>query len=367
MKSKIVHLTSVHPRTDTRIFLKQCLSLSEKYNVSLVVADGLGNDIKHNIHIYDVGKIENRVKRIINSTKAVLEKAIELDADLYHLHDPELLPIGLRLKKLGKTVIFDSHEDVPNQILSKYYLPAFTRRPLSKMYRTYESYACAYFDAIVAATPYIQDKFLKINSNTVNINNYPDTSEFLSVIPDFNNSKQVFYVGSITKIRGITELVESLTSTNVDCRLKLAGSFPDKNLEFSVKKMDGWQKVEYIGFANRDEIKESLSESIAGLVTLHPTPSFVVSLPVKMFEYMSAGLPVIASDFPLWRNIIEKINCGICVNPLDPQSISKAIDYLIKNPDKAYEMGNNGRKAIIETYNWTVEKNALLALYDSLC
>ena len=362
----VAHLTSVHQRSDTRIFIKQCSSLTEKYITYLVVADGKGNSKTNDVNIHDVGSFKSRKNRIINAPKAILKEALEINADLYHLHDPELIPIGLKLKKLGKTVIFDSHEDVPNQILSKYYLNPFIRRPISELMRRYEMFACSKLDAIIAATPFIEEKFLKINPNTVNVNNYPIVKEFASITHSSENSQKVFYVGSITAVRGIEEIVDALNFTQSNASLLLGGSFADNKLEEKVKRMKSWRKVQYLGFINRQQIETCLSESIAGLVVLHPTPSFLESLPVKMFEYMSAGIPVIASDFPLWKTIINENNCGICVDPLNPKAIAETIDYFIQNPSIARQMGENGRKSVESKYNWDIEKTKLFNLYARL-
>ena len=85
-----------------------------------------------------------------------------------------------------------------------------------------------------------------------------------------------------------------------------------------------------------------------------------------MFEYMSAGLPVIASNFPKWKNIINETNCGICVNPENPDEIAKAIEFIMTHPKKAKEMGQNGRKLIEKKYNWSIEEKKLNIIYSSL-
>lgn len=366
MKLKVAHLTSVHPRYDTRIFVKQCCSLTKMYDVHLVVADGVGNENINGVNILDIGKFNGRKNRIINAPKAILIKALEVDADLYHLHDPELILIGLKLKKLGKKVIFDSHEDIPNQILSKHYINPLIKKPLSFGAKAFEQLICSHFDAIVAATPFIRDKFLKINSNTIDVNNFPKLEEFNQSEANIKNGSQVCYVGGLADVRGIVEMVESVSLTKTDSTLRLAGNFADSDLESKVKKMNGWKAVNFLGFVDRKEVQNTMSTSIAGLVVLHPTISYIDSLPVKMFEYMIAGIPVIASDFPLWRSIIDESKCGLCVDPLDTSAIANAIDYLIEHPSEAVELGRNGRFSVIEKYNWDIEEAKLFDLYSKL-
>lgn len=363
---KVAHLTSVHPRYDTRIFLKECTSLTKNYKTVLVVADGKGNNIKNDVSVYDVGKFKSRRNRIIKAPRAVLKKALEIDADLYHLHDPELIPMGLKLKKLGKKVIFDAHEDLPNQIQSKHYLNTFSKKTLSTAVKIYERFACSRLDGIVAATPHIRDKFLKINHNTIDINNYPRIEEFAISESTLIVTNQVCYIGGLASVRGIKEMVNALELTKNQVTLKIAGNFADKNLEEKVIEMFGWQSVDFLGYIDREGINHALNSSIAGLVVLHPTISYIDSLPVKMFEYMCAGIPVIASDFPLWRSIIDDAQCGLCVDPLEPQEIADAIDYLVTHPDEAIAMGKKGRQAITEKYNWADEEAKLLSFYSKI-
>ncbi|WP_350314685.1 glycosyltransferase [Pseudoalteromonas sp. TB43-MNA-CIBAN-0091] len=367
---KVAHLTSVHPRYDTRIFIKMCRSLSHvTQDVHLIVADGLGDEVVDGVQFWDCGeRASSRFKRMIRSVRNVINKAIELDADIYHLHDPELLTYGLKLKKMGKIVIFDAHEDLPLQILSKPYLNPFVALLLSKSVSLVERYFCSRVDAVVAATPFIRDKFLKINKTVIDVNNYPILSEFSSLNKSdkFSEGSAVCYVGGITKVRGIVELVDSLSLLKKPLRLKLAGKFSEQKLERQVKKQAGWKCVSELGWLDREGIKDVLNNSFAGLVTLHPTINYKDALPVKMFEYMAAGLPVIYSNVPLWVDIINVENCGIAVDPLSPLDIAKAIDKLANDFGLAKEMGELGRKAVKEKYNWAIEEKKLLKLYREL-
>lgn len=362
----ICHLTSVHQRYDARICFKECLSLSRKYNVTLVVADGKGDEVNSGLQILDIGKFHSRKDRVLNGTKKIFDKAISIDADIYHIHDPELVFCGLKLQKQGKKVIFDAHEDFPKQILTKIYIPSFVRKILSKFAYLGEKIYFSKFDGIVGATPFITDKFLKINHNVVNINNYPKIEELQSFDNPQRISGQVCYIGGISIERGIIEIIQALTKTKNNVNLVLAGKFHSEQLGKDIQQDEGWEKTEFIGFVGRKEIQKLLSTTQIGLVTLHPTISYLDSLPVKLFEYMCAGIPVIASDFPLWQEIVLKYNCGLCVDPQNSKEIAKAIDYLIDHPEIAAQMGKNGFKAVQTEFNWANEESKLLKFYENM-
>lgn len=364
---KVAHLTSVHPRNDVRIFHKQCKSLVEAgYLVTLVVADGLGCGRQDGIRVYDVGKSSGRFNRVLNATRRVLRKAIDIDADIYHIHDPELLWAGVQLKKIGKLVIFDAHEDVPIQLLNKPYLTPFLLRVLSRCYSWIQDYACKRFDGIVTATPFIRDKFFRINYQTVDVCNYPVLGEFSSRVDWADKADEVCYVGGLSRARGIREIVLANSSVPGSTQLNLVGEFTDNNFREELRYTEAWDKVIEHGFLSREGVAQVYQRCFAGLVVLHPLSNYIDALPIKMFEYMSAGIPVIASDFPCWSDIVNESGCGVCVSPLDTGAISGAISYLKSNPEIASRMGEKGRQAVVSKYNWQNEKLKLLKFYRDI-
>lgn len=361
---KIAHLTSVHTSNDVRICHKECVSLVKHgFDVTLVVSGDENREHK-GVRILGVGgEASTRLQRMTRTVNKVYDKAVELDSDVYHFHDPELLRIALKLKRRGKKVVYDIHEDVPRQILGKYWLKAGLKKPVSLAFEKYENRIAAQLDFLITATPFIRERFRRINQNVIDINNFPLLEEFPAV-EKRTKEDAVCYVGTIQRIRGVWEMVKSLEY--VEARLNLGGKYFPPEFRDELCTLKGWARVNEVGFLARDKVAEVLASSRAGLVTIHPMVNYLDSLPVKMFEYMSAGIPVIASDFPLWKEIIEGSDCGICVDPLNPKEIAKAIEYVMENPGQAEVMGANGRKAVEEKYNWDMESNKLVHVYDSL-
>lgn len=363
---KVCHLTSAHPRYDTRIFLKECRSLaSNGFDVSLVVADDLGDEEKEGITIYDVSQSNSgRFGRFTKTTRKVYEKAIELEADIYHFHDPELMYYAYLLKLKGKKVIYDVHEDLPRQLLTKPYLNKTSKRFLSFIIEKVENFFSKRYTSIVAATPYIEDRFQHINNKTITVNNFPMLEELHDSGLNLKKKNQVCFIGGISEIRGIESLVKACEKING--RLVLAGKFNNALFEERLKKLKGWNNVDFIGFVDRDEVKRILAESKAGIVTFLEAPNHINSQPNKMFEYMSAQLPVICSDFELWKSIVEVNNCGFCIKPDDTMQIAEKINLLLDDSDTVTTLGLNGRESVVLKYNWSIEEGKLINLYKNL-
>jgi glycosyltransferase involved in cell wall biosynthesis len=362
---RICHITTVHPRKDIRIFFKECASLSAVYDVSLIVADGKGSDTDGKVRIIDIYKGErSRINRILFISYKAYKMAMAVNCEVYHFHDPEFLFYGLLLKFRGKKVIYDVHEDLPDQVMSKGYINPFFRKPLSKLVSFIEKKISQKLTAVITVTPEINKRFIKNNQNSFIINNWPRLEEMDLSDPVPKEKNEICYIGNITKVRGLGELVDSLEK--IDVSLNLAGNFESEEFRNFLINKPGWKKVMYYGFLSRRDTFQIISKSIAGIVTFYPEPNHLTAQPTKMFEYMLAGIPVIASDFPKWKEFLNLYNCGISVNPKDPDAISKAIMSLINNPEIAHKMGENGKRAIKESFSWKTEETKLLDIYSNI-
>tara|TARA_B110000305_G_scaffold123210_1_gene138083 strand:+ start:8586 stop:9716 length:1131 start_codon:yes stop_codon:yes gene_type:complete len=366
-KYKVAHLSSAHNDMDVRIFHKECSTLANlgmensiDFEVHLVL-NGVQERVENNVTIHSVAPCAGRLKRMWKTVNEVYQKAKEIDADVYHLHDPELLRVALKLKRAGKKVIYDAHEDLPRQILGKDYLKF--KNTISQIVEKYENRVARRLDAVITATPFIRDRFLKINPNTIDINNFPLLSEVDMSDEVHEKQNKICFIGGISRIRGIAELVQSLEFVDIQC--DIAGKFPDDFKE-ELMKEKGWGNVEELGFIDRSTSLKVKSESLAGVVTFLALPNHVNAQPNKIFEYMAAGIPVIGSNFQLWKEIIENNDCGICVDPTKPKEIAKAIEFIQENPMKAKEMGKRGRKKVLDKYNWQPEGIKLVSVYNNL-
>ncbi|MCK4352706.1 glycosyltransferase family 4 protein [candidate division WOR-3 bacterium] len=365
---KVCILTSVHPCFDVRIFHKEARTLvNAGYDVTLIVQH-TKNVIVDGVKIIALPKPKNRFFRIFGTTCQVFMLALKQRADIYHFHDPELLPIGILLKILRETkVIYDVHEDVSKQILSKYWIPKLLRGLISVLFNLFENLLSKKFDYIITATVNIRNKF-KIGK-AIDIKNYPIVDSNFQIIHSYNKNKYtIIYVGGLERIRGIKEIVRALEFVNpkYNVTLKLLGEFSEKSFVKEVKNLKGWDKTYFLGYVSYREIYKYLEKVNIGLVCFLPAPNHIFSMPNKLFEYMAAGLPIVTSNFPLWKKIVEVNKCGLTVNPLNPKEIAKAVEWLIEHPDEAEKMGANGRKAVLEKYNWEKESKKLLKLYEDI-
>jgi glycosyltransferase involved in cell wall biosynthesis len=359
---RVVHLSTAHPRDDVRIFHKECRSLAAAgFEVHLLVADGKGDERRADVQITDIGAVQGRMRRILLQPWRMWSFARALRAHLYHFHDPELIPVALLLRAGGHAVVYDAHEDVPRAVLSKYWIAPWLRRLVAGVFERFEDFAARRFSAVVAATPHIARRFRRLNARCVDVNNYPLLEELAADIAATPEGRVLCYLGGIGIIRGAIEMITAVGRT--DAKLVLAGAFENTATETLLRRLPAWRQVDYRGVVTRAEVHRIMATSRAGLIFFHPEPNHVDAQPNKIFEYMSAGLPVLASDFPLWRDLLQASNAGRCVDPLDVDAIARCIDALLADPVRAREMGERGRTAVARQFNWTHEERKLVSLY----
>jgi len=379
---KICIFTSAHLVNDIRVFKKELLSLlKEGYSITYYT-----NKINQNMDqkfVKNVEKIEypnlkivynnnynedQRFKRFLRSFLILFK--MDKKCDIYHFHDPDLLIAGFFLKLIGKKVIYDVHENYVDTISEKEYIPQKLRKAIVYLFEKLENFCAKKYDAIICATPSISERFKKIGmKNVVIINNYPFKNELNMKINTMAKDNIIIYTGGITEKRGIYQLIKAIEFVNekMDCRLILAGEIYPKEFYKRLKKMNGWKYVEYKGLLSREDMAKELSKAKLGVVLFLPEKNHIEAQPNKLFEYMSAKLPIICSNFPLWEEIVTKNNIGVSADPTDPNNIANAIiDFLNFSEEKINTMRERAKYLIDTKYNWENEEKKLINLYKNL-
>lgn len=361
---RVCHVTSVHKPSDGRIFERECTSLAKVYDVTLI-APNVDDYEKNGVHVRGVNLPASRLKRQRCIGK-VLKKMIEVDADVYHFHDPELMSLGLKMKKLGKRIIFDSHEDVPALILHKSYIPtSFLRKFISVYFENYEKRTLKKYDAVVSVTPDIVAKLKRYNPQTYMLTNYP-----IYRIEEQQRTfeKKIGFAGLVATNWNLITVLEAIK--DLDIQFELAGPVSESYLE-QLKGTEGWDKVNYHGVIKHQEVLEMLRTCSAGIaLEAYDNPNAggkKGSIGVtKIYEYMHEGIPVIATDLDNWVPIIAGTASGFCVDPKDSLKLKERIEYLLNNKEEAIRMGDNGRRAVKEKYCWQTQEKTLFKMYEKV-
>ncbi len=373
MNASVCHLSSVHSGVEIRIVRKELASLARAGYRARVVIPCTERDAAEMrtlgiepTPLADPDGTRGRAARMTRLAARTLRMARRIDADLYHFHDPELIPVGLALKACGKRVVMDVHDDLAGQITVKHWIRPSVRRIVARLARALEFFGARRFDAVVTANPFLASVFRPVARRVEAVHNFPLLGELDLDATDvpWSARTQVAYIGGISRARGIQETIDALALAGAP--LELAGRWHDPDEADAIRRRPGWRHVSELGYVGRPAIRDVLARSFAGLCTLHATPSHRNAEPIKLYEYMAAGIPVICSSIPGWAQVVEDAQCGLVVDPTSPQQIADAIAWLRDHPDAAQRMGANGRRAVRERFNWDREGDRLVALYRSI-
>ncbi len=356
------HLSIRHPPFDTRIFHKECKILKkEGYQVYLVVPHEKDEE-RDGINIVSLKKADDKFYKVFRNIPEALSKCFEINSDIYHFHDPELIPIGLILKMKRKKVIYDAHEDHPKDVFEK--LWSMPLKIIAYIYFSIlEKLASIFFDNIVAATPHIASKYP--DKKTILLRNFPileliDKSKKVKVKSD---NLILIYQGGITKLRGVKQIIEALEIVEEKVEILMFGKW-EVGFEEECKELLGWQKTRHLGVVRQEDLYGYGKSADIGIINYLPSPNNDDALPNKPFEYMACNLPIIMSDFPLWKEMFK--DCALFSNPKNPDEIADNIRTLAENPKLRQEMGKKGRALVEKEYNWEKESKKLISMYKEM-
>lgn len=360
--NKVCLCSILHKLDDSRIFYKECISLQKAgYNVTIIARPAANKQFDEKS--YQGVKLikltsNNRFYNNFYLFKTIVEQRIKV----VHFHDPELIIMGLLLRLLGKKVIYDAHENVRQDILHKEWVRPEFRFLLSKIAVFFELMASIFFNGIVSATPAIAKNFS--NKNNYVIRNLPPLKKKSELVEAKRNKNIVVYVGTLSEARGIKELITAAEHLTGVAKLWLLGGWNSEKFKLECENMAGFINTNYLGMVNHEEVSKILSEATIGLCMLYPIDTFKDSYPIKVFEYMQNGLPVLMSDFDKWKELFGDLS--EYTDPMNPIQIANHIKFLLGNPSRLEEMSAKGKVVINEQFNWDSESRSLIELYRKI-
>ncbi len=365
-KKTIVHITTVHDWRDPRILEKQCAGAAGAgHDVSLIACEPVGDEYK-GVRLVGVKHPGNRLERIVRTGFAAYRKACFFSADVYHFHDPEFLPWALLLREKTAKVIYDIHEDYITSVDTKHYLPGAWKQAVKSAGGELEKRLAGCFHT-VAAEKYYLERF----PDAAPVLNYPVLPEGWQNVNAFSpDGMRLLYTGNISEIRGALHHA-GLVDRVPGVRVTMAGycrSAEYRKIIGTVSATDRLDVIgveQYVPFERIGALYQN-SQWLAGLALFPYSRHYRKKILTKFFEYMMWGLPIVCTDFPVWKALVEKENIGICVDPADGRAVSDAIAWLAENPEKARAMGLRGKALVAMKFNWDSQLERLLEFYEKI-
>jgi len=364
---KVVHITTVHNPFDNRIFHRECKTLAAAGYEVVLLAEHSSDESHENLSIRALPSAGGRLARMSFGVWRAFRMAFAERAELYHFHDPELIPAGLLLRLLGKRVIYDIHEDNLTAIRQREYLPAWLRGLIAKTFALTETSA-SYFFHLILAERYYAERFPH-GETILNYARFPKLHEGQLAERPRPEHPRLIYTGNVKAYRGAHHHANLLHHLP-DAEVFLVGRC-DAHLAAELQSAADPTRLHIEGIGSyipHERIVEYYLRErwTAGLALFPPNQHTLHKELTKLFEYMAYGIPVICANFPNLREIVETTGCGLCVDPEDGEAAAEAVRYLWEHPEEAQQMGKRGRKAARKTYNWETQADKLLAFYAGI-
>ena len=326
---KICHLTSVHAPFDTRIFHKEAKALAAAGHRVIIIAQHDRRETIDGIEIIPLPKPGNRCERMTVTTFKLLAAALREHADVYHFHDPELLPVGLFLKLFTKShVVYDVHEDYPELILEKVWLKgSFVKKLISAFVNGFEHFSAMFFDRIVVVTSDMAKRFPP--KKTAVVRNFVslDFMDGIESVPHEGDRAIVIYMGNLERNRGIKEIIQAMELVGDKAELWLLGKWDTPALKEECENTPGWHRTHYFGHKKLHEAYRYLKAADIGLHCVYPNEYYLQGLPTKMFEYAACGVPAVLSYSEYWEELFGDF--VLFADPRDPGDIAEKISRLV--------------------------------------
>jgi len=369
---KVCILTTAHSPFDERIFHKEAKSLAEAGYEVVIVAPHEKSEVKEGIRIQAVTPLSSRTDRIWR-LKSLYKRALQEKADIYHFHDPDLIPVALWLsRKHHKPVVYDVHEYYGDSLLTRYWLPKPLRKLVARTVDLVEKWASRSFAGIITVNGHMAELFRQENPEGEILHNYPLQRQFEFPRPENVKPPVILYLGGINRERGLEVILRAMIQVRrkyPEAVCELVGPVETSDLGPEFSDLTPWLEqgnIHLRGKVPYEQVPNILALSSIALVPLLPTLNYQKAIPVKLLEYMAAGLPVIGSRFGYIEEIISKNLCGLLTEPGDPDSLARAICTLLESPKNALSYGQNGWDAFQREYTWEQEQSKLLRLYERI-
>jgi glycosyltransferase involved in cell wall biosynthesis len=365
-------LSSVHSALDTRVFHKQARTLAKAgYEVTLIAQHGRSECVD-GVRIIGLPANSPRWRRPW-LWLLLLIGALRLRAQVYHVHDPELLPLALILQTLsGRPVIYDVHEYYGDEIRTRQWIPAPLRAAAALLTDGLEKVAARRLAGVITVNEHMNTRFLALQPRSIAVHNYPPAEYFDE--PSLGQREQMIaYTGVLTSDRGLGTIFRAgqiLRPRFPGMRILIAGIVDWSGLEKAIPREPSvWENeagVSFLGLIQQTQVPALLARATAGWIPFLPTANNRRSTPNKLLEYMAAGLPAVVSNFGYMRDIVQEARCGLLATAEDPASHADLLATLLDRPDEAAAMGKRGREAVLERYSWAAEGEKLVRFYDEI-